>query len=1234
MNNQKEFFILLFVSVLFMIVASNNIYACSGSSLAGNLTPDVNWQTVPGVQAGDRYTFTIGASEVIIFTFCQGGASYTDDPMINIHNDVGTIVYEVNDDHCGLGSEIVWVCPSSGTYSIGLYEYNCQNSGIALGTIAYKLLPTPTEQDCLGALPLCNTFNNHTFAALGEGNYYDLYDFRQAGNYGSGWADTYDNCPNCMLDGELNSMWYSFTAQSDGWLKFTITHPSSEIYDWSLHSLNGGVTCFDLVDYQTYPPVSCNWWGDIGTGTSTGMEDSGTTDCQYWPGSGSGNAYNNPIWVTAGETFALHISSYVGGPGGYSIDFGNSTAQILDNSPPVMDNLLYAPYCGSSSLTVQFSEAVWCSSVQPVDFELTGPSGTYSIDDTWSVVCASASANTYAGTWYDDVWTLELGDYLSQSGDYILTLNAGSVEDKCTNTNGLDQLLFTVVGISADVNINANAGCSGSCDGEIQISNLTGGTAPYFIDWSGPSGFTSTNQTISNLCPGTYTLTITDSEGVCEYVETINLNNTPPINAIASSNTPVCQGETLDLTGMSDDPASTYSWSGPGVYTSIEQNPSRINADIGMTGTYSLVVTDSNGCTESTSTDVVVYPVTPVVISDDSPYCEGEDIQLNATTVIGATYSWVGPGMFNSTDEDPLIAGCDVTDGGAYILTVTDVNMCEVIASANIVVNPGITANVVAIDPLCYQEATGEITILPLTGTPSYDYIWPSGSTSNPSTGLVGGQEFCVTVTDAASCSLVICHTLTDPPDLVADIVTVPTECGYLDGQIITNASGGAGGYVIDVTEGYSGSPITGLHPGDYTVTVTDANLCEEIQTVTVGFFGAGVVEITQVEDIMCFGNQTAVLHSDMSNGTPPYNYEWSEIGEAGSDITGIGVGLYSVTITDTYGCYGVDSYDVLQPEVVTMSIEHEDVLCRGEANGSATVSVVGGIDPYVYSWEHGPLSSHISSLTAGTYSVVVEDVNGCSLSDYVVINQPEKKLSVSIVTTDVSCTGRYDGIALGSGDGGTLPYTIQWYQFDQFIGTGEQLVSLSAGEYYIKIYDDNSCFADSYFTIYEPTPLIVETDVAGVTCKGYNDGYINVIADGGTMPYQYQWSNGDSLSLSHSLLAGQYFITVSDMNECQKAVGLVVEESSKLCLGIPDAFTPNGDGINDTWEIEYIEMYSGAYVNVFSRWGQHIYQGASDSEFWDGTFNGHFVPAGSYQYVVDLRNGMEPFTGVVVVVY
>ncbi len=1213
----------IFLSAAFL----NSATACTGSILAGNLTLTDNWQTISAVQAGDRYTFTIGAGEVIIFSFCQGGGSYSNDPTLEIHNAAGTIVYDSNDDHCGYGAELVWVCSTSGTYSVGIYDFPCLTNGAAMGTLAYKLLPTPTEQDCLGARPLCSSLSNHPQSYVGSGHYYDIFNF----NAQQGMAVSTNNCPNCLVTGERNNVWYTFTSQNNGNLAFTIDPvDNSDDYDWALYSLNGGVECLDLIDWSAHPPVSCNYaYIDSGNG-NTGI-GSGSSSCV---GPVADVGFNSTFAVTTGQTYVLTVSNFSSSQNGYSINFGASTASIVDNSAPVLEDLVYQPYCGSSSITVQFSESVWCSSVQPSDFVLTGPNGTYSVDDTYSIVCMSASSNTYSGTWYDDVWTLTLGDVLSQTGDYTLTLNAGSVEDKCTNVNAQNQLFFSIVGITADVNINSLAGCSGDCNGEISITNMSGGTPPYYINWSGTSGFSSTSATISGLCPDQYTVTITDSEGICEFIETVDLTEAPPINATASSNSPVCEGSSLNLSSTSDDPASTFSWSGPATFSSASQNPCLSNAVPGMSGTYTVIVTDSYNCTDTVSTDVVVYAVTPVSVTSGSPYCEGETIQLNATTVIGASYSWSGPGVFSSAVEDPSIANCVVTDGGTYSVTVTDANSCTISANTNIVVNPGITANVIAVNPPCYQEPGGRINIDVTSGTPAYSYIWNTGATEDSVINCLGGTPYCVTIQDGAGCSLEICHTLTDPAELVVTSSTVPTECGYLDGEITLNISGGTGVSTVIWTESHTGDHITGLHPGDYTATVTDANSCTEILTVTVGFFGAGDVSIEQNQFIKCYGETTAVLTSYMDGGALPLSYEWSVPGQTNATLSGIGANTYSVTIEDAYGCSGQASFPVTQPEQLTMLIDHVDVLCRGGNNGSATVTVSGGIFPYLYSWEHGPTSSHISSLTAGTYSVEVTDINGCILNDYVVIGQPDESVSINLATEGVSCAGKFDGTAIASGEGGTPPYTVYWLQYGTLIASGEQIQSLRSGNYSVELFDANNCQSETNFIITEPSELIVGSEMSAVTCKGFNDGMIAVSIDGGTFPYDIEWSTGDSLSIITGLRAGQYFVTVTDNNDCSRTIGISVPESTKLCIGIPDAFTPNGDGINDTWEIEYIEMYSGSFVNVFNRWGQQIYQGVPGSPFWNGKFNGEYVPAGAYQYVIDLRNGMEPFTGVVVVVY
>jgi gliding motility-associated-like protein len=591
--------------------------------------------------------------------------------------------------------------------------------------------------------------------------------------------------------------------------------------------------------------------------------------------------------------------------------------------------------------------------------------------------------------------------------------------------------------------------------------------------------------------------------------------------------------------------------------------------------------------------------------------------------------------LYSSAVEDPTITSCTTIQGGTYTVVVTDANSCTATANTNVVVSPGIAANLISINPLCYQGNTGQITVNVTAGTPNYTYAWSNGSTSNPATGLAAGTSICVTITDASTCTISLCKTLVDPADLVVTTTSVPTQCGFLDGEINVNAVGGAGGYTYSWSEGgFLTANITGLHPGDYTVTVRDVNNCSEIVTETVGFFGAGTVSITQLQDILCYGETTAVMTSQMSDGTLPFTYAWSVAGQNSANLSGQGAGSYSVSISDVYGCSGTATQIVTQPLQIDVSISSVDILCRGESDGSATVNVAGGIYPYVYAWDNGSTSSHISSLSAGTYSVTVKDINNCTMSEFVVINQPDKAVNINLVTSDVTCAGRYDGMALAQGDGGTAPYTVYWFQFGQLISSSIQVNSLSAGDFTVELFDVNNCAAEASFKIIEPSELIIGTEMSGVTCKGFNDGLIAVSAEGGTFPYSVAWSNGDTTFVASELLGGQYFVTVSDANGCLKGLGILLPENPILCLDIPNAFTPNADGVNDTWQIQYIEQYPAASVNIFNRWGQHIYQGSRDSEFWDGKFQDKFVPSGPYQYIIDLRNGMDPFTGVVVVVY
>ncbi|PLX07634.1 MAG: hypothetical protein C0596_10250 [Marinilabiliales bacterium] len=515
MKKTKIYYFFIVIFAIAGVLFSPNANACTGGSNQGSITPTANWQTLSGIQGGEYYTFTGVAGRVYIFSFCQGGGSYVDDPQIQIMNSVGTPVANgYNDDHCGLGSELIWVCPAAGTYRVGFFEYYCQTDGQALGTIAYEYLPTPTRADCLGARPLCTANNTvNSLESSGSGHYYDLYNYTTFYPY---IGATANNCPYCIIQGEHYSNWYTFYAQTSGSVTFTINPlAGGQDFDWAVWDMTTH-DCNDLINGSAwgsggansfYNPLSCNYCLNTG---ATGTNLSDTETCELAP-SGCDN-FNRYISVTAGHYYTLFIDNYTANTSGYTINFGGS-ASIYDQTPPLLSNIVYAPVCGSSSITVQFSEAVSCESMQNSCMTVTGPSGSVTVDDIWSQTCLSAVGNTYSsGTFYDEIWTIDLGDYLMDDGTYTVSLTPGCATDLCGNgSTGPSSLNFNINAITATLNVVSQAGCPGKSVGALSVTGVSGGSSPYYYSWSTGASTSS----INGLSAGTYTVTVTDAIGRC-----------------------------------------------------------------------------------------------------------------------------------------------------------------------------------------------------------------------------------------------------------------------------------------------------------------------------------------------------------------------------------------------------------------------------------------------------------------------------------------------------------------------------------------------------------------------------------------------------------------------------------------------------------------------------------------------------------------------------------------------
>ena len=319
------------------------------------------------------------------------------------------------------------------------------------------------------------------------------------------------------------------------------------------------------------------------------------------------------------------------------------------------------------------------------------------------------------------------------------------------------------------------------------------------------------------------------------------------------------------------------------------------------------------------------------------------------------------------------------------------------------------------------------------------------------------------------------------------------------------------------------------------------------------------------------------------------------------------------------------------------------NVSCYGKSNGFIKINPSDKLAHYTYRWSgpngFDPETKDISGLIAGQYTLSITDVNNCTTSETFVLNQP-KKLSMTVrpsVSTDglynINCAGANTGsIAVGARNNvGQVDYL--W--IDGAIGSTR--TNLSSGNYKVIITDSNNCQADSSLTLTEPEEIKLSFEVKDTYCPDSPDGSVIVNATGGVngVDYTFIWSNNSNQKEIKDVKPGRYSVIVTDKNLCSVKDSARVKNQHEICLIIPDAFSPNGDLINDTWIIGNIEFYPQAEITIYNRWGQLIWQSERGyyGHPWDGRSKGIPMPIDGYHYVIDLHNGYKVIVGDVTLV-
>ncbi len=925
----------------------------------------------------------------------------------------------------------------------------------------------------------------------------------------------------------------------------TVTQPASAVSGTTVVTnvacFGGNTGAINLTPAGGTAPYTFNWGSGITSEDRTTLT-AGTYSVQITdangcigtvnatvtqPSSGvSGTTVVTNVACFGGNTGAINLTP-TGGAGPYTFNWGSGVTSE-DRT-----NLIAGTY------SVTITDANGCTgSVSPTVTQPAAPvSGTTVVTN---VACFGGNTGAinltptggvgpYTFNWLPSGPTTE-----DRTG-----LVAGTYSVQITDANGCTGTVNATVTQPASAvsgtTIVTNVACFGGNTGAINLTP-TGGTGPYTFNWL-PSGPTTEDRT--GLVAGTYSVQITDANGC---TGTVNATVTQPASAVSGTTVVTnvaCFGGNngaINLTPTGGTGPYTFNW--------LPSGPTTEDRSGLFAGTYSVQITDANGCT-GTVNATVTQPASAVsgttVVTNVA--CFGGNtgaINLTPTGGVGPyTFNWVG----GSTSEDRT----NLT-AGTYFVTITDANGCTGTVNAT-VTQPAapVSGTTVVTNVACFGGNTGAINLTPTGGVGPYTFNWVGGATTEDRTGLTAGT-YSVTITDANGCTGTVNATVTQPSAPVSGttVVTDVSCFGGSNGTINLTPTGGVGPYTFNWVGGATTEDRTGLIAGNYSVTITDANGCTgTVSGITVTQPSSSISGTTVVTNVACFGGNTGAINLTPTGGVGSYTFDWGS-GVTTEDRTGLIAGTYSVTITDANGCTGTVNATVTEPSsAVSGTTVVTNIACFGGSTGAINLTPTGGVGPYTFDWGSGITTEDRTSLTAGTYSVTITDANGCTGTVNATVTQPAAPVSGTTVVTNVSCFGGSNGAINLTPTGGVGPYTFDW-------GSGittEDRTGLSDGVYSVTITDANGCSATINVTVTQPASALSGTTVVtDVTCFGGSNGSIVVTPSGGTPNYVYSWSpSGGTGQTASGLTAGPYTVTITDANGCQATVSATVTEPAQV---------------------------------------------------------------------------------------
>ena len=710
-------------------------------------------------------------------------------------------------------------------------------------------------------------------------------------------------------------------------------------------------------------------------------------------------------------------------------------------------------------------------------------------------------------------------------------------------------------------------------------------------------------------------------------------------------------------------------------------HPDSIKIDSLVVGNYQLIVSDSVGCLFDT-TFMINEPLPyQLYVSGDTLICSSDSVWISIDSVSGGllpiSYEWI-----DSNNDSIYVSN------GNYLCVINDtLHNCIDTIGIEVTSLYDIKLDVNISDVGCFGDSTGFIIIDSIYGGVK-PYLDSGISLNNLSSG-----DYIIFISDSLGCESIDTISILEPLKLQSNIFISQLAChNDSNASVIFAYSGGVMPYEIYWQNILSIDTINNLSSGIYFYSVIDSNQCELLDTIEISNPNQLSLEfVNYSSSLVCFNGITSI-QADVLDFDSSYSILWSNLDS--TNITSIGAGYSSIFIEDNNGCFLVDSVLITQPDTFKIV---EFILVDTICNLGATAHVVldGGILPYTYLWSTGEIDSMIVNIQDSICWVLVSDSCGNTLIDTIFFNPFELVTTiiydsithVGLVEVDFTSTGgpfSYEWVDIIGNIISTDSITSNLCEGTYFLTTNDNTTNCSvndtliaafylpngivdvttttvlsdadlwgnppysyfwdnaeisahanicSGSHWVEVTDDDGCVVRADFDIdplliaLDPAEFIIECDLENLD--------VDIIADaiGGTAPYTYAWSNGSTEnSINLSLSPGNYSVTIIDNNACIEDTSFVIATMSADC--VPNVFTPNGDNINDTWNLENTFLYSDSEIRVYGRYGRLLFKSVGYSTPWNGkNENGNDVNEGVYFYHIKIGHDFDAIKGSVTII-